>query len=212
MLTFKQFTYLTEAKVNDVLAKYPHLQSFGLPQNHISSYGMHLGKITSPSDDPQKVRDTVAQFDSMKNRLPSGEDRDITRYPSLNHISDKLQPYIEKSEKQKQQKSKELEGEEVLHDDTAGTVVKEIHTHEAASRSLYCDRTEWCVSRKGQTGKDHFSSYGSRAGTNKKGKARLFVIHTPDSKMYAYHEGERNIVRDQKDKGIHISNLSLIHI
>ena len=182
MLTFKQYLYLTEAKAKDVLAKYPHLSH--LDPKYVSAYGMHLGKITSPNDDPTKIKSVVEAFHKDKNSLPVDK-RDITKYKSIGEISSALKPL--------QQKRESKQATETLYSDPkTGVEIKHVKTRQACEAGYGGGKTSWCVAASG--GGNLFDSYG-------KGGKKMFTVHHK-GKVYGIHEHENGAIRDEQNRDV----------
>lgn len=174
--------YLNEAKAKDVLQKYPHLGH--LDQQHVSSYGMHLGKITKPSDDPIKIKTAIEKFHSDKNSLPA-EKRDISQYKSIDDIHNAVAPI---------QKKRELKQDtETLHNDPEKNIqINHVKTRQACETGYGGGKTNWCVAAGGKG--NRFDAYG------KKGD-KMFTVHHGD-KVYGMHEHELGTIRDSKNNEI----------
>ena len=180
MKTYRQ--YLNEAKAKDVLQKYPHLAH--LDQQHVSSYGMHLGKITKPDDDPIKIKTAIEKFHNDKNSLPA-EKRDISQYKSIDDIHNAVAPI---------QKKRELKQDtETLHNDPEKNIqIKHIKTRESCETGYGGGKTNWCVAAGGKG--NRFDAYG------KKGN-KMFTVHHGD-KVYGMHEHELGTIRDSKNNEV----------
>lgn len=201
-----------EGKADDLRQEFQampsHSHLVNLDNPTLVKFGQGLKKMPDVPQDIGEVNQTLDAFNKHGSKLADNL-KDFSQHPSFAHVQQALQPHIEKAALKAQKKQAGVAGEETIHDDGQGTVVKEIHTPEAASQPKYCDGTAWCVSRQGESGKGYFNSYRGNGGTGKNGTARMFVIHTPDNELYAYHEGERHedqpgIIRNKHDRAVSI--------
>lgn len=182
MKSFKNFLFINEAKAKEVIAQYPHLSH--LDQKHISSYGSHLGKITTPNDDPIKIKSTIEAFDKDKNNLPK-DSRDITKYNSLDEIQNAIKPIQQKREYKKDIK--------ILHDDPENNIqIKQINTRQACEKNYGGGKTSWCVAASGQG--NLFDQYGESGD-------KMFTIHH-NNNVYGIHEYEDGAIRNEQNNNV----------
>lgn len=201
MLSFQEFGLILEAAAKEVLAKHPQLEGLGLSPKHLTKYGMALGKMKDLPD-AEKVKSTLSDFDTHGSKL-EGKLKDFGNHPSFEHVQNALQPHVEKAAAKKATKSKADEESPVVFDNGKGLKVRHITTPEAA-KGPHCQGTKWCVTSKNNS-KSFFDEY-SKGGQNK-----MYVIHTPDGKKYAYHEGENAVIRREDDSSKPILDLVKEH-
>jgi len=201
MLSFSQYLILLEGKADDLRQQHPHLS--GLSDRHLVKYGPALSRFADVPKDVNKVASTLNNFDKHGSKL-EGKLKDFGQHPSFEHVQQHLQPHVEKTETKKTETETAKSGAPVVFDNGEGLKVRHIQTPEAA-QGPHCKDTKWCVTSKGETGREHFHNY-SKGGRNK-----MYVIHTPDGKRFAYHEGEEAIARDEKDGRVHIADIVKQH-
>ena len=145
---------------------------------------MHLGKITSPSDYPIKIKSAIEAFHRDKNALPVDQ-RDISKYKSIDEIRSALNPL--------QQKREAKQDVKVLYNDPKENIqIKHVRTRQACEAGYGGGKTSWCVAASG--GGNLFDSYGE-------GGKKMFTIHHGD-KVYGIHEHEDGAIRDEKNEDV----------
>lgn len=199
MLTFKEYTYLTEARAKDIIEKYPHLSE--LPKKHLSSYGEWLGKNIPPDADMKEVAKTIEGFHSVKDIMHK-DDRDINSYENYDSLSKNVTFHLRKREFKNQQ-----ENAIVPVHESDNIKVNRVDTKEACIKNYGGGKTNWCVAA---TGKGNAFEHYRDANTEPGERNHMYTIHTP-SGVYAYHEGEYGIARDSRDNEVSLLDLTEKH-
>jgi putative ubiquitin-RnfH superfamily antitoxin RatB of RatAB toxin-antitoxin module len=197
MLSFLEYTILLEGKADDLRQQHPHLA--GLSDRHLVKYGSALAKMSGLPKDNEKITSTLNAFDKHGSKL-QGKLKDFSQHPSFEHVRQQLQPHVEKAESKEAETETAKSGAPVVYDNGNGLKVRHIETPEAA-KGPHCKGTKWCVSSKGKTGTNFFNRYSGKE------KNQMYVIHTPDNKRYAYHEGENAVARDEKNDEVGLRHL-----
>lgn len=207
MKSFKQylqerivFLTLLEGRLTDFRAANPHL-SF-LSDKHALKYGPGLTRMQDVPEDPQKVIGTLNNFDVHGSKLKDNL-KDFNQHPSFEAVQSALQPYVEKSQTQKAQQEKATKGAPIVFDDGNGLTVRHIDTKDASCK--YGAGTKWCVSASKNNMFSQYKKGTSWLGGNQNNK--MYTIHTPDGRKFAYHEGELNMARDEKNEEVDIRDL-----
>ena len=201
MLSFSQYLILLEGKADDLRQQHPHLS--GLSDRHLVKYGPALSRFADVPKDVNKVASTLNNFDKHGSKL-EGKLKDFGQHPSFEHVQQHLQPHVEKTETKKTETETAKSGAPVVFDNGEGLKVRHIETPKAA-QGPHCKGTRWCVSSRGEKGRGFFNEY-SNGGENK-----MYVIHTPEGKRYAYHEGEEAIARDEEDNDVNLAHIVRKH-
>lgn len=190
MLSFLNYVELTEAKVDDLAAKYPDHADAIRSYNDIDPTStkkflpwlvkQHIAGNLSPDD--ARIHTTLANFDKFAHKLPNGKDHNAYDYNTLaNHVGEHLEATLKKKEG-------ENAVEKVYNDPKSGVTAQQIKTREA-SQKLYgggatrkgkmgCERgTSWCVAARSDQ-----NMYGAYGPT-------MYTIHDPndDNAPYAVH-------------------------
>ena len=190
MLSFLNYVDLTEAKVDDLAAKFPEHADAIREYNKIDPTStkkflpwlvkQHIAGNLSPED--ARIHTTLANFDKFAHKLPNGKDHNAYDYNTLaNHVGEHLESTLKKKEG-------ENAVEKVYNDPKSGVTAQQIKTREA-SQKLYgggatrkgkmgCERgTSWCVAARSDN-----NMYGAYGPT-------MYTIHDPndDNAPYAVH-------------------------
>lgn len=184
MRSFRQFVFFSEARKKDVISMYPHIEKFGLSDKLVSKYGMHLGKITDETHNPEKVRSAVENFEKYQKTM-SSEKRDFSNYNSLEDVRNATKPFEEKETARSDINTVESVGK---------WDIKRVGSEQACVRNYGGGKTNWCVASAGKSNMfDHYSDGG---------KNNLYTIHNRENpeEYYAYHEGELSKIQ-KRDQG-----------
>lgn len=190
MLSFLTYVDLTEAKVDDLAAKYPDHADAIRSYNDIDPTStkkflpwlvkQHIAGNVTPND--ARIHTTLANFDKFAHKLPNGKDHNAYDYNTLaSHVGENVEATLKK------EKGKNAV-ERVYNDPKSGVTAQDIK-HPDAAKSLYgggatrtgkkgCERgTSWCVAARGD--RNMYGFYGPK----------MYTIHDPndDAAPYAVH-------------------------